>query len=81
MSIKNKIPQFDLLSLGAQIFGLLVSFSMFYYYNIEKTIPLYIETKKFRTKKIQTGSDKIINIENNLNLIITEGNKNYKNFI
>ena len=78
---KHKIPQFDLLSLGAQVFGLLVSFSVFYYYNIEKTIPLFAETKKFRIKKLQLSSKKLDLIDNNLNMIKTEDSNNYKNFI
>ena len=53
MSIKNKIPQFDLLSLGAQIFGLLVSFSMFYYYNIEKKYPYILKQKNLGLKKFK----------------------------
>ena len=78
---KNYIPQFDLLSLGAQVFGLLVSFSLFYYYNIEKTIPLYTETKKFRLKKLQVSSKKINLIDSKLNMIKIEDSNNYKNFI
>nr|QYC61952.1 ATPase subunit 8 [Guinardia striata] len=75
------MPQFDLLSLGAQVFGLLVSFSIFYYYNIEKTIPLYTETKKFRLKKLQVSSKKINLIDSKLSMIKTEDSNNYKNFI
>ena len=79
--MKYKIPQFDLLSLGAQVFGLLVSFSIFYYYNIEKTIPLYTETKKFRLKKLQVSSKKINLIDSKLNMIKAEDSNKYKNFI
>ena len=75
------IPQFDLLSLGAQVFGLLVSFSIFYYFNIEKTIPLFAETKKFRIKKLQLSSNKLDLIDSNLEMIKTEDSNNYKKFI
>jgi len=53
------MPQFDILTLGAQISGLLIVYSVFYYLNIKKTIPLVIQVKKFRTKKIETSFSKI----------------------
>ena len=46
------IPQFDLLSLGAQISGLLYSFSFFYIYNMKNTLPNFVEVKKIRSKKL-----------------------------
>jgi len=63
------------------VFGLLVSFSVFYYYNIEKTIPLYAETKKFRLKKLHISSERIDLIDNKLNMIKTEDSNNYKKFL
>ena len=53
------MPQFDILTLGAQISGLLVIFSFFYYLNIKKTIPLFIQTKKFRHKKLKESVTKL----------------------
>jgi len=45
------------LSLGAQISGLLFSFSLFYNYNIKNTLTNFVEVKKIRTKKL------VINLE------------------
>jgi len=53
------IPQFDLLSLGAQLFGFLTVLWIFYTLNITKIIPKFIEVKKFRYKKI-TQSENIV---------------------
>ena len=75
------MPQFDLLSLGAQIFGLLISFSYFYYYNIKNVIPLYVEAKKFRNKKLLTGSLKIKDVSYKFEKIIKEDLKVYTNLI
>ena len=52
------IPQFDLLSLGAQISGLLFSFSFFYIYNMKNTLPNFIEVKKIRSKKLYVNLNK-----------------------
>ena len=58
------IPQFDLLSLGAQLFGLFTVLWFFYTLNITKIIPKFIEVKKLRYKKL-THSEKIIQETNN----------------
>ena len=49
--MKYQIPQFDILSLGVQIFNLSLLFCSFYYLTIQVFIPLYTEIKKFRVKK------------------------------
>ena len=46
------IPQFDILTLGAQVFGLLFTLTFFYYLSISVAIPNFIEVKKFRNKKL-----------------------------
>ena len=46
-----KIPQFDILTLGVQVFNLVTLFCVFYYLNIKYLIPLSMEIKKFRIKK------------------------------
>lgn len=53
------IPQFDLLSLGAQLFGFFTVLWFFYTLNITKIIPKFVEVKKIRYKKI-THSENII---------------------
>ena len=69
----KKIPQFDLLTLGTQTFGLLISLGLFYYYCITTSIINFIEIKKLRTKKLNknTQTIKTINkdLQNNLWLI------------
>ena len=73
-----KIPQFDILTLGAQIFGLLFTLAFFYYFSINLVIPNYAETKKFRVKKLikNTKSLSTMNLDliNNKKLI----NNTYK---
>ena len=56
-SIYFFIPQFDYISLGAQMFGILVSFCLYYVYHMKQTLPNFIEVKKFRNKKISYESD------------------------
>ena len=62
----NNIPQFDLLTLGAQIFGLLISLYFFYLYSISNSITNFIEVKKFRTKKIFKNNMLLAEIEKDL---------------
>nr|YP_010047254.1 ATPase subunit 8 [Eucampia zodiacus]QPJ79934.1 ATPase subunit 8 [Eucampia zodiacus] len=75
------MPQFDLLTLGAQVFGLLLSLSLFYYYTISVTIPYFIEIKKFRTKKLTKNSELVTNINKDLNYTLWLINYSYKNFL
>ena len=62
-----QVPQFDLLTLGAQIFGLLISLFIFYYYSISTSIANFIEVKKLRSKKINKNTSLITGIEKDLN--------------
>ena len=62
-----KIPQFDILTLGAQIFGLLISLYFFYSYSISTSITNFIEVKKFRTKKLEKNTVLVNKIEKDLN--------------
>ena len=75
------IPQFDFLTLGAQVFGLLFTLFFFYYLSITIIIPSFVEVQKFRTKKLVKNSTSIstMNLEliNNKKLII----HNYKLFM
>lgn len=63
----KNIPQFDILTLGAQIFGLLISLYFFYAYSISTSITNFIEVKKFRTKKFTNNNTIITKIEKDLN--------------
>lgn len=76
-----RIPQFDFLTLGTQVFGLLTTLSFFYYFSITTVIPNFVEVKKFRTKKLikNTTSVSTMNLDliNNKKLI----NNSYKLFI
>lgn len=76
-----KMPQFDLLTLSAQIFGLLVSLYLFYYYNITNVILYFTEIKKYRTKKLVknnlTVKNTHVSLTNNFWLL----NNSYKKFL
>lgn len=54
-----KIPQFDFLSLGSQIFGLFCGLGLYYFFTVYKVLPLYVEVKKFRKKKLMSSTHKI----------------------
>ena len=61
------IPQFDLLTIGTQTFGLLISLGLFYYYCITTTIINFIEIKKLRSKKLFKNTQAITKINQDLN--------------
>lgn len=46
------MSQFDPLIIFTLIFSLLVIFYLYYLYQIDNSIPYFMETKKFRTKKL-----------------------------
>lgn len=75
------IPQFDFLTLGAQVFGLLTTLSLFYYFSINTVIPNFVEVKKFRAKKLIKNTTSIstmsLDLTNNKKLI----NNSYKLFM
>ena len=75
------IPQFDLLTLGAQLFGLLISLYFFYYYSISTSITNFIEIKKFRSKKLNKNTKLVNTIEKDLNYNLWQINFSYLNFI
>ena len=75
------IPQFDILTVGAQIFGLLTTLYLFYYYNISTTIPHFIEIKKIRTKKLMKNKKFITTINKDLNYNLWLINYCYKYFL
>ena len=60
------MPQFDLLTLSTQVFGLLVSLYFFYYYCITNIFTYYIEIKKIRSKKLQRDINSIREINKDL---------------
>jgi hypothetical protein len=62
----SKMPQFDLLSTGAQIFGLLSLFSLFYLFHIQESMPLFVETKKCRNKKVIKNNIELTTIDKDL---------------
>jgi hypothetical protein len=64
--MSKNIPQFDLLTLGAQLFGLFISLYFFYYYSISTSISNFIEIKKFRTKKINKNISLVTTIDKDL---------------
>jgi len=76
------MPQFDILTLGAQIFSLLLIFTFFYFLNIKKngSIPLFIQTKKFRTKKLKKNINNIDFIKKSLIFIKNKETTTYLKF-
>ena len=72
---------FNIVTLGAQVFGLLFTLFIFYYISILFVIPKFVEITKFRTKKLlkNTTSIKTMNLEliNNKKVIV----HHYKLFI
>lgn len=61
------MPQFDILTIGSQIFSVLTFLYFLYYFNIQSALPSVIEVKKFRTKKLIKNQKKVIFIKNYLN--------------
>ena len=75
------MPQFDILILSSQIFGLLVTLCLFYNYLITNVIQSYTEIKKFRTKKlVKNVSSVSINKKSLVNNLWLLNNK-YKTFL
>jgi hypothetical protein len=66
------MPQFDLLTLSSQIFSLLVSLYLFYYFNITNTILYYTEIKKYRAKKL---------VKNNFTVQTTQTNLSFNSWL
>ena len=75
------MPQFDILTLSSQIFGLLVSLVLFYYYSITTTIPYFTEIKKFRAKKLVKNSLTVKNTQTSINNNLWLINNSYKKFL
>nr|YP_010139044.1 ATPase subunit 8 [Lithodesmium undulatum]QQJ94652.1 ATPase subunit 8 [Lithodesmium undulatum] len=76
-----KIPQFDIITLGAQVFGLLITLAIFYYYSINITIPKFIEIKKFRIKKLKKINNLVVKINDDLTSNLWLKTYCYKKFL
>jgi len=75
------IPQFDLLTIGSQTFGLLISLSFFYYYCVTKSISNFIEIKKLRSKKLLKNHKSAVNVEQDLTHNLWLINYSYVRFL
>nr|YP_009186109.1 ATPase subunit 8 [Skeletonema marinoi]ALO71453.1 ATPase subunit 8 [Skeletonema marinoi] len=75
------MPQFDFLTLGAQVFGLLITLSLFYYFSINTVIPNFVEVEKSLEQKLIKNTTSIsamnLDLTNNKKLI----NNSYKLFM
>jgi hypothetical protein len=60
------MPQFDLLTLSTQVFGLLICLYFFYYYGITTVFVYFIETKKIRNKKLRSDINLIKEINKDI---------------
>jgi hypothetical protein len=81
LNISFFIPQFDFITIGAQVFGLLITLYFFYYYSISTVIQYFIEIKKIRNKKLDKNFKLITNIKNDLKFNLWSINYSYKQFI
>lgn len=79
--VEMDIPQFDHLSLGAQMFGVLPSFCLYYIFHMKKTLPGFVEIKKLRNKKIYSESSAIEVCSGYTSGIRVTNFVNYKNLI
>jgi hypothetical protein len=75
------MPQFDILTLSSQIFSLLVSLYLFYYFNITNTLLSYTEVKKYRTKKLVKNNTTIRNTNTSLSNNFWLLKSSYKTFL
>ena len=75
------MPQFDILILSSQIFGLLVSLAFFYNYSITNVIQSYTQIKKFRAKKLVKHMSSVNNNEKSLVNNLWLLNNKYKTFL
>ena len=75
------MPQFDILTLSSQIFSLLVSLYLFYYFNITKIILYYTEIKKYRTKKLVKNNVTVKNTQTSLSNHFWLLKNSYKTFL
>ena len=75
------MPQFDIVTLGVQFFGLCLSLSFYYYFIISVIIPCYSEIKKFRIKKLSKNLDSVNNIKKELTKTLWLTKYNYKTFL
>lgn len=75
------MPQFDILTMGSQIFSVLFFFISLYFFHIQNTIPSVIEVKKFRKKKLLENKKKAIVIKNNLNSSLKYTGYFYQSFL
>ena len=73
------MPQFDILTIGSQVFGLLIALSFFYYYSITVVIPMYVEIKKLRTKKLLKNFVSVDSVDNDIEKKSLLINNSYKN--
>lgn len=56
LCLKNSIPQFDFLCFGVLVWSLLLSLVILYTLILLIILPLFVEVKKFRLKKISEES-------------------------
>lgn len=60
------MPQFDILTLSSQVFGLLISLYFFYHYGLITVFSYYTEIKKIRSKKLKSNINFIKDINKDI---------------
>ena len=78
---KRVVPQFDILTLSTQIFGLLLSLVLLYYYNINSGLLHFIKVKKLRFKKVKKANKSIIKASSNFKAMEWSSNINYQFYL
>lgn len=73
------VPQFDFLTLGPQIFSLLIVLFFLYYFLVKYAALTFIQIKKFRVKKLLKSRRLKKNIKKELNYSSWVTNYFYKN--
>ena len=75
------MPQFDILTLSSQIFSLLISLYLLYYFSVTNMVLYYTEIKKYRAKKMAKDVLTVKNTQTNLNYSFWLIQNCYKTFL
>ena len=75
------LPQFDILTISTQTFGLLIILVFFYYKNINTGLLYFIRIKKVRSKKIRKTNTNIFKTEPNLKTMKWTSDINYQFYL
>jgi hypothetical protein len=75
------LPQFDILTISTQTFGLIIILVLFYYSNINTGLLYFIKIKKVRSKKIRKANANILKAGPNLKTMKWTSDINYQFYL